>query len=239
MAALRRMNSETNRNDRPMVMKHPLKWLRSRCFRRDRSGVATIEFAMILPILTLLLVGGVELLMFIWAAARVTDASQAVGNLLSKNTIVSEETIGAIFSAADSMIETSRTGDASTQPIDVTLTSAIACECSPGSSDFCFTVLWSHRYQNGEVAAGYEPGTTIDVVPSEAAAVNNDTVIVAESAYRFEPELRFVLPKSLYEIEDLSFYRPRLSERVSHVGDQMLDPEPTCTTLEDAFGDES
>lgn len=206
-----------------------------RRFKRSDRGVAAIEFALTLPVLALLLVGGVELLTYFWAAGRANDASSAVGDIVAQNTTIDETAISAIFNASEAVVSTNSAADVGGGDVTATASSAIACPCSEGSDDFCYTVLWSHTFMEGELAGGRTPGDEIDIVPAELAISAGDTVIVSETAYRYAPKLNWVLTDTTYTFEETTFFRPRLSDRVTHFGGQRLDPEPNCDTIEDAF----
>lgn len=202
-------------------------------FRRDRRGATAIEFSLALPALGMMLVGSVELISYTWAVGRVQDAAGAVGDLTTQNTAVDEGSMDAIFGAAESMIALNSDGDASINDVEVTVTSALACYCNAAQAeaddpDFCYEVLWSHLY-DGNVNGGRPFRQRLNFVPSDLAVRPNDTLVITEVEYEYDPKIEFILPKDLFSLEDLSFFRPRASDRVRHVGGQARDPELACT----------
>lgn len=202
-----------------------------RRFQRDGAGAVAVEFALFLPLLLVMLMGGVELVAYSWAAGRVEDATAAVGDLVSQNELVDEQTLAAIFDAADTMIEANSSGEANTSQIDVTVSSVLACPCAPGSDDLCYTVLWSHRYQGRGVQVGHAVGRRLESIPEQLAREAEESFIYTETEYRYTPRLKFLLTSSHFTLAEEIYFRPRQSRQVSHTGAQQIDPTPNCAAV--------
>lgn len=199
---------------------------------RRRDGTAMLEFALVLPFLTVMMVGGAEVVAFTWATGRVQDAAGAVGDLTAQSRFVNDGDLQAIFQAADAMIESNAQGDAAVNDVEVMLTSVLACPCEGEGGLTCYTVLWSHRYASGGMSAGYTQGDQLTFVPKELGLQPNDSLIVTEVEYVYAPKLKFLVPESTNLLSEKTFFRPRASKRVPHFGSQRLSPEPYCESLD-------
>ena len=202
---------------------------------RDRRGVATLEFAMTLPILAIMLLGSVEFVTYSWAIGRVHDASATVGDLVTRNETMDEARIGQIFEAADLVIEGRQSAGADSSLV-VTTTSTLACFCDESETDLCYFALWSHTYSQGAVTAGVTPGSPISHIPSGLAQQENESIVYTATTYEFDPQVNLVMPDSMMTLQDQSFFRPRNSEFVIHSGAQATDTLVDCSNFEDVFG---
>ncbi len=194
-----------------------------RRFLRDRLGVVSVEFCFIFPLLLMFLFASVEGPAFIWARASVADAASAVGDLASQSTAINEAAATSVFLAAERMIDDE---GAAVRGFTARLTSVIACRCSPGSDDFCFTVIWSHGWEAGALRAGYAAESRLSFVPQGIALAENETLIIAEASLVFAPKLSFVLDSRGAVLEELLYFRPRQSREVVHQG-AFASPEPS------------
>lgn len=204
-----------------------------RRYARDRSGLAVLEFVFIFPSMMLLLVGSIEVVAFTWATGRVEDAAGAVGDLTAQNVTMNEQTMDSLAKAGDTMIRANAETAATIENVQVTVTSALACPCADGNDEFCFEVLWSHRFSSGTPVTGHVQGMPMTNVPSELALNPNDTLIVTEVEYEYDPKIQLLVPDSLLKIEEVSYFRPRLTDRIIHTGQQSFEDEPYCVTDDD------
>ena len=203
---------------------------------RDQRGSVTLEFALLLPVLALFMVGSVEIYSYSAATGRVEDAARTIGDLTASNASVDEQRMEAVFKAADAMMEANASGDNSFQQAEMAISSLIACPCADGEAGkFCYTVLWSHQYKGAALTAGYQPGSLSTLIPAELAQESNETFIVSEVTYKYSPKIKLVLEDGAMHFDKKLFFRPRQTERVSHTGGQSLQPEPNCSNLNTAF----
>ncbi len=206
-----------------------------RRFGRDRRGVATIEIALMLPLLGVLLIGSVEFVTYSWAIGRVHDASATVGDLVSRNSTINQDQIGGIFQAADVVIEGDQSVGAASA-LEVEVVSALSCWCDVDEETMCYYALWSHRYSGGATTNGVAQGTQILAIPSDLSQQENENIIYTTVSYAFDPDVNLVLPDTMYEMFDQSFFRPRRSNFVEHTGNQETDTPVDCSNIEDEFG---
>ncbi|MBX2854871.1 MAG: pilus assembly protein [Rhodobacteraceae bacterium] len=204
--------------------------------RNDRRGSVTLEFALLLPILALFMVGSAEIYSYATATGRVEDAARTIGDLTASNASVDEQRMEAVFKAASAMMTANSSGDNSSEQAEMAISSLLACPCEGGEEGaFCYTVLWSHEYRGANVENGYQPGSLSDLIPPDLAQESNDTFIVSEVTYHYSPKIKMILDDGAMYFNKKLFFRPRQTERVSHTGGQSLQPEPNCSNLDGAF----
>lgn len=169
-----------------------------RSLAHDVRAVSAVEFALILPFLILLYLGGVELTHAVTVDRKVTAATSAVGDLVAQTTQLSDADLENILDAASAILA----------PYDARIlqiiVSSVEVEQNGGK------VVWSDSRNAGSYAAG----TEIALPPG--VAVPDTTVIVAEARYLYQTGLGKVLTDSILLTE--TFYlRPRASDGVTRV----------------------
>lgn len=201
----------------------------------ERRGVATLELALSLPILTVVLLGSVEYVLYAWANGRVADATATIGDLVTQNDAVDETQVAAIVRAADLVISGARTSGGESA-IVARVTSAISCRCDDRSEELCFFTLWSHRYEKGRLSPGFDRGERLRKVPEGVAVAENESLVIAETDYTFREGRSFILPRRLYDMSETRFFRPRKAPAVRHDGDQAPSRAVTCANIDEVFG---
>lgn len=198
-----------------------------RRFRADRRGAAAVEFCMYFPLMLTLLMGSIEAPALLWARGSVVDAASVSADLTSQSTAMNEAAATAIFEASERVVDPE---NGSVDDLDVTVSSFIACECEGDPSQFCFFVIWSHRWDGGVLRAGRGMDSEIrDVIPQDLGFREGDTFIVAEATYVYRPRLAFVFElDGGLEMAETAFFRPRRSREVVHVGGQSRGEAASC-----------
>jgi len=164
------------------------------------SGNAAVEFALVLPVLMLLMLGSAEMGRFVILHQKVDRVAVTTSDLVARAETINETDLDDIFDAADFVA----------QPFDlaglgVVIVSAITNEDGSGA-----TVAWqrsgggssTHTSQIG--IAGGAATLTADFEVREG-----ETAIIAEVFYDFEPFLSelIVEPQTVYR---RAHHRPRL-----------------------------
>ena len=72
--------------------------------RHDDSGIAAVEFAMILPMLVMMLFGIIDIANYFAVDRKVSQISQMVSDLTSRYTAVQESDITNFFTIAGAMV---------------------------------------------------------------------------------------------------------------------------------------
>src|SRR4029079_6293863 len=76
-----------------------------RRFQEDKRGVSAVEFAMLLPLMVTLYIGGVEVSSAIAVDRKVTLVARTVGDLVAQSTSVNATDMTNILNAASSVVQ--------------------------------------------------------------------------------------------------------------------------------------
>ena len=147
-----------------------------RALRDDVRGVALVEFALILPVMLILYLGGVQLQDAMACKRKVTITARAAVDLISQNT-TGQKTGAEVQSnliAALQVMQPYTTGDAQIR------VSEVFTDASGNTS-----VVWSR----GQKVAGYPKGQPIAIPP--AMKTPRSTFLLAEVSYPYSPPTSF------------------------------------------------
>jgi len=165
---------------------------------RDTRGVSAVEFALVLPVLIVIYLGGVELSHTITVDRKLTSAASAVGDLVAQGTIINDDEMTNIFNAAQIIMG----------PYDTsTLTMVVSSIDVTEDGD---TVQWSDGFHT----AGRAPDSPVTL--PEGIRIEGTTLIMAEVNYRYVPTLGQVLTESV-DLSDTFYLRPRSVDEVIRV----------------------
>ena len=143
-----------------------------RRFRNDRSGVSAVEFALVLPFLLILYLGGTQISQALSADRRVTLLARTLSDLVAQNTTITKADVDKIFDAA--------TAVAYPLPGD-DLKMVIASVYT--DKDKVSKVDWS-RARNADAYSHNQTITTLNPQP-------NTWTILAKVSYTFHPEVGY------------------------------------------------
>ena len=166
--------------------------------RRDIRAVAATEFALILPLMLVLYIGGVEVTRAFTANRKVAHLTSTVADLASQTRSISDTEMANIFEAAEAIMVPYPTGNELT-----ILLSFLRLD-----SNSVARVVWSE-------AVNRNPLPT-DAVVSIPAAVQqpNTFLVVSEVNYLYSPILNFFF-SGPFTLEDDRYLRPRLSDTIT------------------------
>ena len=166
-------------------------------FRRDRRGVAAVEFALIAPVMVLLYCGLVELCQAVIAERKANHVASAIGDLVTQTDTVTTSDLSDIFSVGNTVMQ-----PFPTSTLQMRLTSITV---DPNGSP---KVVWSHS--SGSMTP-YSVGASVTV----PLTLNpGDNVVMSESQYQYSSVLHYVLPNVLNYTEKY-YLRPRRSDSVT------------------------
>jgi Flp pilus assembly protein TadG len=169
----------------------------ARRFAGDARGVSAVEFALILPLMMTLYLGGTEISQAITASRKVTLVSRTVADLVSQYSSVSTTDINNILAASSAIIS----------PFSSTkLATTISCIKIDNSGNA--TVTWS------DTLGGTKRTTGSSITLPSALAVPNTTLIMTEATYTYEPTIGYVITGTM-SLKDQMYMRPRLSDTVA------------------------
>ncbi|WP_244549211.1 TadE/TadG family type IV pilus assembly protein [Bradyrhizobium canariense] len=198
-------------------------WLRARLsirgLIRDRSAVAAIEFAMVVPIMLVLFFGTVEFSSGVAVDRKVSLMAHTLSDLASQSptTGVSDSDFVGFFAANAAIM----------QPYDTTPLKAVISELyvdgttTPPQA----RVQWSKGYQGGTPLAA----KTVVTVPG-ALLVGGTYLIYSQVNYLYTPTVGYVMSKAGINLSDVSYTRPRQSNCVIYPAVVPPTPIPPCPT---------
>jgi Flp pilus assembly protein TadG len=163
----------------------------------DQRGVSAVEFALLLPLMTTLYLGTVEVSQGISADRKVTMTARTLADLVSQSTTVNNSGMNDILAASTAVMY-----PFSTNLLKVTVT-AVDIDANGKA-----TVSWSDSY-NGTARA---KGSTV-TLPA-ALVVNSSSLIWSEVQYTYTPTIGYVITGSL-TLKDQLYMAPRLSASVA------------------------
>lgn len=164
---------------------------------RDKRGVSAVEFAMLLPLMITLYLGGVEVSQAVSIDRKVTLVARSLGDLIAQATTVSNADMTNILSAATSVVA----------PFTDTKLKITVSRVDIDANGVA-KVVWSDT-KNGTVRA---VGSTVTL----PAALNtaSTSLIWAESQYAYTPTIGYVITGTM-TLKDQIYMRPRLSDTVA------------------------
>ena len=167
-----------------------------RSFRQNRSGLAALEFAIILPIMVLLYLGGFEVSEAYMINRKVTHATSVLGDLAAQAETITDDQMGNILDAVSAVMNPYPSSDTAI------IVSGISID-----GDGVATVSWSdarNATAHGEGAAYTLPG---DINQA------NTFLIAAEVSFNYTPTFGHTLTGS-FDLHDEFYLRPRLQNEV-------------------------
>ncbi len=158
----------------------------------DRSGVAAVEFAMVIPVMLLLFFGADEFSSGVAVDRKVTLMARTLSDLTSQNISVTDTQFTNFFNASRSIMT-----PYSSTPVNSTIS-----ELFIDPATLVARVQWSK---------GAAPRGTGSVVAIPTALATGGTYLIfSEVSYIFVPTVGYVL-KSSITLSDFSYTRPRQS----------------------------
>lgn len=181
-------------------------------FARARSGVAATEFAFILPIMTLLFFGMVEISDAMMANRRVTTAANSLADLVAQERQINTAQIAQVMTGVERMLEPS-----SGSSVTMTLVSVLRDPDDPDK----VIVDWSRNNSGQTPYAKNSVYTKIDAGMVHESA----SLIVVEMDYQHVSGLTHHVIHAPMSLQRTVSRWPRQSEKVTLCGSH---PLPAC-----------
>ena len=168
-------------------------------FAKDKRGVSAVEFAMLLPLMLTLYLGGVEVSQGIAIDRKVTLTARTVADLVAQVATIDTAGVNAALGAATAI-------KAPNPDSNATITISVVDIDANGSAK----IKWSNA-KNGSPRA---VGASVNIPP--ALNTPSTSLVWGEAAYMYQPTIGYVVtgPRNL---TDQIFMRPRLSETVTKI----------------------
>jgi Flp pilus assembly protein TadG len=184
----------------------------------DRSAVAAIEFALIVPIMLVMFFGTVEMSSGVAVDRKVTLVARTLSDLTSQSTSVADADVTNFFTASGKILT----------PYPPTPTQATLSELYVDPSTLQARVQWSKSAtldSSGNVTlTSGRAVSSIVAIPSQLA-VGGTYLIFSETSYLYTPTVGYVMGHAGVNLSDVAYTRPRQSTCVFY------SPAIACTTL--------
>ena len=166
---------------------------------KDRSGLAAVEFALILPVMILFAMGIAEVGRFALLSLKLQHAANTMADLASRDEELSLAAVQSMFSAMQHIVQPFEIG-----ADGVVIVSGVGVDAGGEP-----TVFWQEEGagtldEASEIGAQGGDAT----LPDSLILRDGETVIVAEAYFRYRPWLLRLVPETL--LHRVAFYRPRL-----------------------------
>jgi Flp pilus assembly protein TadG len=167
----------------------------------DVRAVAATEFAIVLPFMLVLWVGGVELGNGLAISVKVSETAHTVADLVSRNACVTNSTLSTMLGASSATIAPYASGNA-------TITVSEVSTDASGNA----TVTWSNSL-NGIPRPVNQPMTLPAALGTPSPA--NVSLILGEVTYRYTPNLGYTITGTV-PIVDSYYLFPRVTSAVQN-----------------------
>ncbi len=179
-----------------------MKRMAAKRLMKDEAGLAFLEFALILPVLLLLLLGGIELSRYIQTAQKVDKLTHTIVDLVAQAPTISTNDLDQIMAAAEHIME----------PLDFSRTGVMMVTCVGYDSNGNLIVKWQYK-GGGDLVRSSKIGAVnaTPVLPAGFTVDSRDNVLIAETYYTFTPMVNesIVDPIEFYRT---AYYLPRMGE---------------------------
>jgi Flp pilus assembly protein TadG len=171
---------------------------RLRHFCSDRRGVAAVEFAVVLPFMLALYVGGVELGDGRAIQVKVTDTAHTVADLVTQNKTINNALMQTILNASQQII-------APYPQLNAVVTISEVSTDANGAA----TVTWSDSLNGTPRPVGQSM-----TLPASLAGQKNISLILGEVSYAYTPNLGYTITGTV-NLADSYWLFPRNSTSIS------------------------
>jgi Flp pilus assembly protein TadG len=170
-----------------------------RGFAREEQAVSAIEFALLLPLMITLYLGGVEVSQAVSADRKTTLVAHTVGDLVAQATDITS-------SGADDVLAAASTIAAPFPVSNLRMTISSVCIDSTGQ---IATIAWSRASANATARSG-----TVTSSIDSRLMVAGTSLIWGEASYDYRPTIGWTITGTL-TMSDKTFLRPRLGKSVT------------------------
>lgn len=177
--------------------------------RHDSRGVAAIEFAMIVPLMLVMLFGTIEVSSVVAANRKVTLVARTLSDLTSQSKMVGDDDLQNFKDASYGIM-----WPYPSAPVRATISELYI---DPETSTARVQWSWGDKMRG--------PGSTVSIpsglIDKDASdkPLPNQYLIYSEVEYLHQPILGYVVSKAGVELSDTTYTRPRQSACVLYGGE--------------------
>ena len=170
-----------------------------RRFTKDNSGLSALEFALILPIMVVLYLGGFEVSEAFMINRKVTHATSVLGDLVAQAETINDSEMSNILDAVTAVMNP--------YPSEAMwmIVSGVQID-----DEGIATVVWS----DARNISAHSPGAVIAL--PDAVKQPNTFLVVAEVSYAYTPTFGHSIT-GVVDLQDLFYLRPRLQNDVDRI----------------------
>jgi Flp pilus assembly protein TadG len=165
---------------------------------RERRGVSAVEFALLLPFMLTLYLGGTEITQAITIKRKTTIVTRTIGDFVAQSSTINNAQMLNIMNATKAVVSPYSQGN-----LKIVVTS-VGIDAANNA-----TVVWSDATANGTAKT---PGTAV-TLPTGLNAFPNTTVIWTEAEYVYTPAVGWLITGNM-TLGDHMYMRPRLVAKV-------------------------
>lgn len=175
--------------------------------KSDDRGISAVEFALILPVLISLYLGGVELTLAMTLDRKVTGATAALGDLTARASHLDNDDLADIFEATRMVLQPNDIAQASMQITSVSYDSTVH---SISGDTVEVNVDWSDTCGSEITALNDDVTITVpkDLIP------DGGTLIVAQISFPYDSPVGYFF-SSTRHLTDTFYLRPRRVDSIS------------------------
>ncbi|WP_398480098.1 TadE/TadG family type IV pilus assembly protein [Tardiphaga sp.] len=172
---------------------------RAASLRRDDSGIAAIEFAMIAPMLVLMLFGITDVANYFAVDRKVSQIAQTVSDLTSRYTTVQESDVTNFFTVAGAIVN----------PYDKNALKTTIHQVYLDPSSKTAKVVWSRGSVPLSKNSVYSVPAGLVSKDASGNWLANQYLIVGDVKYNYVPTIGWVLSKTGITASEIAFTKPR------------------------------
>lgn len=172
---------------------------RIRRFHRNNSGIAALEFALVLPVMLVLYLGGIEVTDGLVLKRKVSHTASAIADLVAQDTaIASTAEMQDIFNAGTAILSPYTTSKLKVSVVAITMDASKKA-----------TVSWSQAFNGGSCAA---KGSSVSV-PADLQSANGFLIRVTTD-YAYTPDFGYVLTGTI-PLTERFYQAPRSGKAIT------------------------